>query len=136
MKKKNNNLVSVLRVEHKKNRNNSKCFRGPYYNQVDRLVWDSVGRHSESLDTPPPHRDKGLVKFYNKNFGNNHKFFYGFKDIEQLSKWFNKKERALLKKMNFVVREYIINKKYVVIGDKQTLFIPIKKVKSRLKDLL
>lgn len=136
MKKKNNNLVSVLRVEHRVNRNDSKCYRGPYFHQVDRDVWDKNRRHSMSEDTPPPHRDKGLSKIYYKNWSYHSEYFYGFKDLEQLSNWFNKKEIKILKKMNFVIREYIINKKYVTVGDKQTVFIPTKKVKSRIKDLL
>lgn len=127
---KNKNQVSVFRVEHKTKKNPKGFYIGPYYYERDRDVWDKKRRHAISDDTPPPHRDVVLKTKITEMFCYT-EYFFGFADVSQLKKWFNQKELKLLNSLNFVVREYIINKNYVIYGDKQVLFCRKKKKKCR-----
>jgi hypothetical protein len=121
-------IEKIYRVEHstKRNRQKNKCFVGPYFRDSYRDVWDKPRRHAVDENTPNPYLDKVLKLHMISD-----KYFYGFKSLESLKSWFNEKELKLLKKINFTIREYEAKSKYVIHGDKQSVFIPKKKIKSR-----
>ena len=68
---------------------------------------------------PPPSVDKILC---NKVERRNDDYFYGFESIEQLCKWFNRKEREALNWSAFYVSVYDVDNEDVVVGDKQVIF--------------
>lgn len=124
-------MIKILRVEHSFYENDN-VFAGPYgvSDVVDSNSWDKKKRHSNMNTHPNPFMDKILKKSFVmdsclKNYN------CGFKNLKQLREWFNKEELKALKRLDFTIREYLINPKNLVIGQKQVVFKSNKKTKKK-----
>jgi hypothetical protein len=114
--------MKVYRIEHKKEKTikinqrtykqtKTKNFVGPYYvpNEMD---W-KCQRHSDE-NHPEFKKDiKKIPKNYSKHQS-------GFKDLEDLKKWFLTKELQKLHKLGYILAIYQVSRCYY--GSKQVLF--------------
>jgi hypothetical protein len=123
----------VYRIEEK-NTKSGPVFEGPYFNS-----YGGAGQWRErSHDTrkhPTCDKDKTLVKNFNKQkfsdqLYKNSDFYCCFTDIDQLTKWFNEKERWNLEMQGFVLAVYEAD--IVVSSTKQALFSPKKGKKRKI----
>ena len=104
-------MQTIYRVEHETSH------IGPYHEQD---VSGSVMRILRMFDNknrviPMPLYDVGIDRSPNKNE------FCGFIDEEQLHQWFSVEALQELKKLDFIVIQYVVE--VTAIGERQCLFI-------------
>ena len=103
---------------------------GPYYATYD-SKWQTKD-HGESKKTPGPSADKiqNTNKPLNSILKNSHLF--GFKSLEQLKKWFSKKELKNLHNKGFLLAEIQCATKYIRLGGKQLVFKDIDTTRTHI----
>ena len=72
-----------------------------------------------------------MINFKQKPFTN---YYFGFKNLTQLKKWFDRNDLLLLKKEKFVIRRYTLSNKNVLVGKTQVMFKPEIDMKRKLID--
>lgn len=118
--------MKIYRIEHKKKRGYKfECFAGPYGLSNVVSCFDWAEREHISPTHPCPDQDPLIVEAMNKN--PNYVDFQGiyhcgFCSMEQLERWFSRKELSNLKELGFVIGCYEADD--VVVGETQVLFVP------------
>lgn len=101
----------IYRVQHKVTREG--CYRGSKAMDFSHYDWENH---------PTPSNDSNAMSkawFKRKRGGVT---LFGFKTLNQLEKWFDKKERKLLKQSEFVIVVYDAEKEYAYASRKQAIF--------------
>ena len=123
----------IYRIEDK-NTKSGPVYEGPYFNSYGGAAqWRD--RPHDTRKHPNCDEDEILVKNFNKKKFNSKiykytDFYCGFINLEQLIKWFNKKERRNLETQGFILAAYEAD--IVVYSNKQALFIPKKGNKRKI----
>ena len=88
------------------------------YQSIDSSTWRE--RSHNTFSHPTPNMCPILSNLDNDNTLS--QYHFGFKDLYQLSKWFNSKEIENLLYLGFTIREYNVNKKDIILATKQIVF--------------